>query len=258
MDRLDRLYHPSKIDTYPAAQVDARGRLRLGSPRTSSVRNPMAMRALFRLRHLINELLDEGKIDRTTRINIEFARGLNDANMRRAIEQYQRDKEAEHRKYADEIKKLYREACGHDIEPTDTDVLKYTLWIEQDRRCLYTGRQIAITDFLGPMPAFDIEHTIPRSLGGDDSQANKTLCDARFNREVKRAKLPAQLECGPSVLNNIEALGWNKKIEDLANQVARLKASGNMEKEAKDRLIQKRHYLRMRSTIGATRWLASK
>ena len=245
MHRLDRLYHPSKIDTYPAAQVDARGRLRLGSPRTSSVRNPMAMRALFRLRHLINELLDEGKIDRTTRINIEFARGLNDANMRRAIEQYQRDKEAEHRKYADEIKKLYREACGHDIEPTDTDVLKYTLWIEQDRRCLYTGRQIAITDFLGPMPAFDIEHTIPRSLGGDDSQANKTLCDARFNREVKRAKLPAQLECGPSVLNNIEALGWNKKIEDLANQVARLKASGNMEKEAKDRLIQKRHYLRM-------------
>ncbi len=52
--RLRRLYHPSMIETYPAARPDAQGSIRLGSPRTPAVRNPMAMRALHRLRALVN------------------------------------------------------------------------------------------------------------------------------------------------------------------------------------------------------------
>lgn len=75
MSRLDRLYHPSKIETYPDAKPNAEGIMQLGSPRTSAIRNPMAMRALFRLRDLINTLLREGRIDRDTKIRIEFARG---------------------------------------------------------------------------------------------------------------------------------------------------------------------------------------
>lgn len=70
----------------------------------------MAMRTLFRLRDLLNQLLREGKIDRTTKINIEFARGLNDANRRRAIEQYQREREAENRAFAEEIRKEFAAA----------------------------------------------------------------------------------------------------------------------------------------------------
>ena len=72
------------IETYRQATPDAGGRMQLGSPRTPSIRNPMAMRSLFRLRALVNRLLRDGKIDRDTRINIEFARGLNDANRRKA------------------------------------------------------------------------------------------------------------------------------------------------------------------------------
>lgn len=105
MSRLDRLYHPSKIETYPDAKPNAEGIMQLGSPRTSAIRNPMAMRALFRLRDLINTLLREGRIDRDTKIRIEFARGLNDANRRKAIEQYQREREAENRKFAEEIRR---------------------------------------------------------------------------------------------------------------------------------------------------------
>ena len=82
---LDRMYHPSMIETYRAALPDAAGILRLGSPRTDSIRNPMAMRALFRLRILLNTLLRQGKIDRTTKINIEFSRNLHDANHRKGI-----------------------------------------------------------------------------------------------------------------------------------------------------------------------------
>lgn len=90
----------------------------------------MAMRSMFRLRKLINRLLEEGKIDSETEIHTEFARELNDANKRNAISQFTKD----NKKANDEAKKkiisLYQGETGHTIEPNDKDVLKYILWEE--------------------------------------------------------------------------------------------------------------------------------
>ena len=243
-----RLYEPSNIETYPQAQPNRDGLLLLGSPRTSSVRNPMAMRALFRLRALVNQLLKEGKIDKTTKINIEFARGLNDANMRNAIERYQRENEKNRATYAADIAKLYKEQCGVDITPTEDDILKYQLWIEQNKLCLYTGESISICDFIGANPKYDIEHTVPRSRGGDNSQMNKTLCQADFNRRIKREKLPAELANHAEIMAHIEQLGWDKEIEKLEKQIYGCDRSvkSAATKESKDKAIRDRHYLRMR------------
>lgn len=245
--RLERLYHPSMIETYPAAQPDAAGQFRLGSPRTASVRNPMAMRALFRLRALINALLREGAIDRTTKIRIEFSRNLNDANKRKAIEQYQREREREHQKFADEIRRLYAEATGQTIVPSDDDVLKYRLWEEQKHTCPYTGKRIGITDFIGGATSFDIEHTVPRSREGDDSQMNKTLCENRFNRDVKQAKLPAELANHADIMTRIEDFGWQERITTLQNQIeGQIRKSKNAATKAeRDNAIQRRHYLKL-------------
>ena len=243
-----RLYEPSSIETYPQAQPNRDGIYLLGSPRTSAVRNPMAMRALFRLRALINQLLKDGKIDKTTKINIELARGLNDANMRNAIERYQRENERNRASYAAEIIKLFKEECGVEIAPTEDDILKYQLWIEQNKLCLYTGEQISITDFIGANPKYDIEHTIPRSRGGDNSQMNKTLCQADFNRRIKREKLPTELANHKEILARIEQLGWDKEIEKLEKQIYGCDCSvkSAATKEAKDKAIRDRHYLRMK------------
>ena len=243
-----RLYEPSNIETYTKAQPNKNGQVLLGSPRTSSVRNPMAMRALFRLRALVNQLLKEGKIDKLTKINIEFARGLNDANMRNAIERYQRENEALHKSYAAEIVKLVKAECGRDITPSDDDILKYKLWIEQNKLCLYTGEQISICDFIGANPKYDIEHTVPRSHGGDNSQMNKTLCQADFNRRIKREKLPAELPNHAEIIARIEQLGWNKEIEKLEKQIfgCDRSAKSASTKAAKDKAIRDRHYLRMK------------
>ncbi|MBQ5693201.1 MAG: CRISPR-associated protein Csn1, partial [Alistipes sp.] len=243
-----RLYEPSQIETYAKAQPNAEGVLQLGSPRTSSVRNPMVMRALFRLRILVNRLLKEGKIDRTTKINIEFARGLNDANMRNAIERYQRENEKLHKQYATEIIELFKAECGVDIAPTEDDILKYQLWIEQNKLCLYTGEQIGISDFIGANPKYDIEHTVPRSRGGDNSQMNKTLCECDFNRRIKRDKLPAELVNHAEVMARIEQLGWDKEIEKLEKQIfgCARSAKSATTKESKDRAIRERHYLQMK------------
>lgn len=246
LNKLDRIYHPSKLDVYPEAETNSDGIILLGSPRTSSIRNPMAMRALFKLRHLINRLIKEGKIDRATRINIEFARGLNDSNMRKAIERYQRENEKMHKEYADKIAKLLKETSNADIIPSETDILKYQLWEEQGHQCLYTGEQISITDFISSNPKYDIEHTIPRSIGGDDSQANKTLCSSTFNRQIKKTSLPSQLSNHSLILERIDNLGWNKTINDLNNEIARIRTANASTKDIKDAMIQKKHYLKMK------------
>lgn len=244
--RLDRLYHPSMMETYQHSKPNSQGQLLLGSPRTQSIRNPMAMRALFRLRALINHLIKEQKIDKNTKINIEFSRSLNDANLRKAIERYQRDREAENKKYAQEITKLFAEETGGaHIEPTKEDILKYRLWVEQNHICLYTGKQISLTSFIGNSTTFDIEHTIPRSRGGDDSQMNKTLCENHFNREIKKAKIPFELANHSDILARIEVLGWEEKIKELDGQIEyqKRKSKSAADKNSRDTAIETRHYL---------------
>lgn len=232
---VNRLYHPSMIDLYPRVRPNAEGIYQLGSPRISSVRNPMAMHSLFRLRKVVNLLLRKGLIDKDTTINIEFARGLNDANRRKAIQDWQRDNEKKRLEY----KKKIEELLGK--EPSATDILKYQLWEEQNHKCLYTGKEIGITDFLGEHPRFDIEHTVPRSAGGDSTQMNLTLCDSKYNREVKRTKLPSKLPEHDVILQRIEA--WKEKYEDLDKQIRKLKGSRASTKEEKDKIIRRRHLL---------------
>jgi len=240
--RPQRLYHPSMIETYPAVLPDEKGRIHLGSPRIESVRNPMAMRSLFRLRALLNELLDDGVIDPDTKINIEFARELNDTNMRKAIADLQRENETIRKKDYEEICQI----MGEGYEPTEEDLIKYRLYEEQKHICLYTGKQITPRMFLGNAQIFDIEHTIPRSKGGDDSLANKTLCDSKFNREIKLAKLPSSLEEHDQILQRIS--NWKDVIESLEIQMSiqRNKARYASSKEEKDSAIRRRHFLRMK------------
>jgi len=237
---IEKLYHPSMIETYQAA-LPVDGIYKLGSPRTSSVRNPMAMRALFRLRKLLNELLRDGKIDSDTLVRIEFSRDLNDSNMRKAIEINQREQKRLHDDYSAKIK----EQMGEDYVPSDEEILKYQLWEEQKHRCPYTGAQIGLEDFLGASPKYDIEHTVPRSRGGDNSQMNKTLCESRFNRDVKKGMLPAELANHIEVMANVDSFGWQEEIDSLRKRLERTR-SYSATKEEKDRKIQDRHYLKMK------------
>jgi len=241
----DKLYHPSMIETYPDAKIE-NGVYQLGSPRTNAVRNPMAMRSLHQVRKLVNALLRKGIIDNATEVHVEYSRDLNNANVRKAIANYNKEQEKLHKTYRDEIKKLYKEETGIDIEPTKEEILKFQLWEEQGRICLYTGRQIGISDFIGPNPKFDIEHTIPRSVGGDSTMENLTLCEKKFNRDDKRAKLPTQLANYDEIMARLD--GLKEKIVGLEKQInaKNLKTFTGMEKSLKDSRLQKKHLLKMK------------
>ena len=174
-EHLARIFHPSMLETYPDCKPDERGIYRLGSPRINSVKNPMAMHSMFRLRRVVNRLLAERKIDDETVIHIEFARELNDANRRKAIKDFQRDNDKTREECRKKIAEVFKDL---DIarEPSDNDILRYRLWEEQNHVCLYTGESISLSDFLGSNPKYDIEHTVPQSAGGDSTMMNLTLC----------------------------------------------------------------------------------
>ena len=233
---LQKLYHPSMMEQYPRVAPGDDGIYQLGSPRISSVRNPMAMRSMFRLRKVVNLLLAQGYIDKDTKVHIEFSRDLNDANRRWAIQQWQRQQE----KNREDIRKRIQEDA-HIENPTDTDILKYQLWEEQNHICIYTGNQIGISDFLCSNPKYDIEHTVPQSAGGDSTKMNLTLCESAYNRKTKKTKLPTALPYYEAMLQRIEH--WNERAEELSKRIRKLKGSRAATKEEKDSIIRRRHLL---------------
>lgn len=115
-------------------------------------------------------------------------------------------------------------------------MLKYKLWEEQGHVCLYTGKKIGLGD-LFDSNKFDIEHTIPRSAGGDSTDMNLTVCDSHYNREVKKTLLPSQLSNHESILERID--DWRIKVEKLDKEIRKINTKGISDKETKDTFIQK-------------------
>lgn len=273
--QLKKIYHPSMIEYYAPAKEqnigDGRYVKLLGSPVIGALKNPMAMRVLHSLRKMINKLLttnDENGnplIDDTTRVVVETARELNDSNMRWAIEAYQRQREAENKVFEEMITQYSRDNKDVDkvrllMEQTKNEgdtveekyyekykknlITKYRLWTEQKFMCLYTGKFISISDLFADN-AFDIEHTIPRSKCFDDSLANLTICDAHFNRSVKKNQIPSQLDNYDEILARIQP--WKDKVEHLKDNVDFWKAQSKraMDKDRKDQCIRQKHLWQM-------------
>ena len=279
--RWSKLYHPSQIDLYsvPSDNED-RSKIRLGSPVIGAMRNPVVLRTLHVLKRKINKMLDSELITpENTRIVIETTRGMNDANKRWAIEKYQQKKEEENQKIRTILAEFYTgreisvddidtaryiiEQTGNDkykegkIKTFDIDVTKYKLWLEQGCQCIYTGKTINLTNLFDDN-AFDLEHTIPRSISFDNSDANLTVCDAYYNRAIKKNLIPTQLRNYekaitvngidyPAIKDSIVLKRWEEKVEKLQKNVDFWKSQSRraQEKQRKDHCIRQRHLWQM-------------
>lgn len=184
--RIEKLYHPSAIETYPKADKE------LGNPEISSIKNPVFNRAMYQIRRLVNTLIAEGMVDKDTEVNIEMAREINSASYRRALSQYQKEQELIRTWARNKIINTYNENVRQNIIPSNSQISKYILWAEQNHKCLYTLDEISPSSFIDNQK-YDIEHTIPRSKINDNSLGNKTLANANFNRNFKKDELPANL-----------------------------------------------------------------
>ncbi|SHL79951.1 type II CRISPR RNA-guided endonuclease Cas9 [Flavobacterium xinjiangense] len=137
-NELNKLYHPSQIEIYPPAKeqyykhLDQSLTLLDRPDKTGAFKNPMAMRTLFELRKLTNYLIITGQIEQETRVVVEVARELNDANMRWAIETYQNRRREENKEFALAIVEILEEFPNSKANPeSNEDIDKFRLWLEQ-------------------------------------------------------------------------------------------------------------------------------
>lgn len=234
-----QLYHHSDVETV-FRKIKGQADNELPSPITSSLKNPVVLRALNQLRRLINHLIRTGAIDPSeTAIQLEMGRDLNTANMRAAIQRYQKKQEEEKETAKKKIAEYF---TAHKIEHevNEMDILKYRLWIEQNGKCLYTDRPINITELLSGID-FDIEHTIPQSRYPDSEMENLTICDSSFNRQVKKATFPADLTSFVEIEKRLEV--YRKKADAAHEVVERKKKAikGASTKEGKDKAMVEKH-----------------
>ena len=70
-------------------------------------------------------------------------------------------------------------------QPTQAELVRYKLWMEQRYRSPYTGEVIPLSKLF--TRAYDIEHIIPQSRHFDDSFSNKVICEAVVNGQQYKA-----------------------------------------------------------------------
>ncbi|MFD0988529.1 type II CRISPR RNA-guided endonuclease Cas9 [Mariniflexile jejuense] len=130
-----------------------------------SIKNPIVITALFELRKLVNELIEDyGKIDE---IKVEMARDLKVSKSERyKTRRKQQRLEKENDRIKLEVLKYTN--LSHD------NILKFKLWEECKQTCPYTGLSIPINELF--TNKWQIEHIHPWSKSLNDSFSNKTLC----------------------------------------------------------------------------------
>src|SRR5690606_9343809 len=146
--------------------------------------NPAVIRTLTELRRVVNAIID--RYGRPAEIHIELARDLRRGkDERQRLQSENRKQEAARKAAAAEIREFQE---GE--EPTRRDIERLLLAKECEFTCPYTGRKFSMAALFGPEPQVDVEHIIPFHMSLDNSFANKTLCFAEENRNVKRGRTP--------------------------------------------------------------------
>jgi CRISPR-associated endonuclease Csn1 len=275
-ENIKHLWHPTEQDTYAPA-IEKEGKAYLGSPEPISrgFKNPMALKTLHHLKKLVNYLIESDKIDKNTRIVIEIARELNDANKRKAIEKWQRERERQNEIYKKQIESLNNDT-GSSLDSNNPVLIdKIRLWEEQGKVCIYTGKTISLYELLKGNQ-YDLEHTVPASMSFDNELKNLTIADSTYNRTIKQKKLPSQCDnyrenfikdnqTYPAILFTLQhMLGDLKEFEikvkgkkeavkkisftkiiSLERELAEWKNKSSDNKQIKDNIIIRRHQIKM-------------
>lgn len=176
---FQKLYHHSQPINDKALQEKL--------PETENLRNPIVQQALNELRRTVNKLLADcrqkyGNSFQFDHIHVEMGRELRNSK----TEREKQTRSIRENEKKNEAARLKLREFG--LQPDRENIQKYLLYKEIEDKagivcCPYTGKTINIYNVLGSDGCIQIEHIIPYSISLDDSFANKTLCDATFNRE---------------------------------------------------------------------------
>jgi CRISPR-associated endonuclease Csn1 len=150
---------------------------RLPNLQKNSLRQPVVEKVLNQLINIINAIIDHPEYGRPDEIRVELARALQQSREERSNET-QRISKAEKRNK--EIEEKLKGEYGFQ-KVTRSLINKYKIYEECQGVSLYTGKRVALADFLNGA-GVEVEHIIPRSKLFDDSMSNKTLAESWVNK----------------------------------------------------------------------------
>jgi CRISPR-associated endonuclease Csn1 len=248
------LWHPSEQEKYPPAYVkaDKNGEVIknaegeeiyfLGDPNPISrgLKNPMAMKTLQHLKKLLNHLLQNCKIDAQTKVVVEIARELNDANRRRAIERLNRLNKTKKDDLKKRIEECFTENNISNRSISESLLDRYELWVEQNGKCIYCAHNIKCTDVINGTA--QIEHTIPAKISNCSELYNLTIAHPECNAK-KAKRIPFEWKDNYDlILGNVKFIyvRFKQHEENYERTFDRVKHA--KDKETKDKAIQDRHF----------------
>lgn len=147
--------------------------------KNNNITNQRVIRSMTQARKVINAIIK--KYGSPKIINIETARELAKSRAERnEIKKRQEDNKVENDKIKNLLVELGLFASVEKI--SNTDLLKYKLWQEQNEFCAYSGKKITLED-LFCNNTVQIDHILPYSRTFNDNYLNKTLVFTKENQE---------------------------------------------------------------------------
>lgn len=148
-------------------------------------RNPVVLRAMGRMRHIVNAIIRIYGVP--DEIHIELGRDLKMSNKEKAtVSKSQRANEAANKKWAAKAAGVL--GCSPEEVPGRI-VRKLAMREEQGEKDAYTGAAIDLERLIRDDRYCEIDHILPYSRTCDDSRANKVLVLSKSNQD-KRERTP--------------------------------------------------------------------
>lgn len=169
--------------------------------------NPVVLRSINETRKVLNCLIR--LYGSPAEIHVEVADDVARSYLeRKRIQKMQRD----HEKTRDAIKKKIAEILHcEESEVKGSQIERYKLYMEQEGKCLYSGRELDLEMVLDTQShAYEVDHIIPYSLILDNTLANKALVCGNEN-QAKGQQTPLMYLKGEKKEAFIERVKAEKK-----------------------------------------------
>lgn len=169
--------------------------------------NPVVLRSINETRKVLNCLIR--LYGAPAEIHVEVADDVARSYLeRKRIQKMQRD----HEKTRDAIKKKIAEILHcEESEVKGIQIERYKLYMEQEGKCLYSGRELDLEMVLDTQShAYEVDHIIPYSLILDNTLANKALVCGNEN-QAKGQQTPLMYLKGEKKEAFIERVKAEKK-----------------------------------------------
>ena len=205
---------------YSAACEEAFGKIIESDFSLDSVTNPVVVSVVRECLKQVIHLIDEtGSLP--GRIVVELARDMGKSNAER--DEITRGLKKRTNKRNENRSNLEHHICR---KPTDDELVRYELWLEQDNFCPYCGgglgKPVEIVE-----SDYEVDHILPRSRSHDNSYKNRVLVHRRCN-QGKRNNTPFEW----SAIGNcdLQSTGWKE-------YVARIHSMRRVSKEKRKHLL---------------------